>query len=307
MYINHLFWGVVKDCPDWFMWGPVNLNFTIIARIEKRTVKQLFHIEQPEAGEQVQKQLLLSLGEAHCSFAITNVDGTKLYKLFYYAITAGENALPVLLEQHQELNDTFYKVLLSYDHPQSTLVPWSQFRHEEGLNLLRSLYGINGSSTVISESIGDWQLYNVFAVPSILHELVSRKYPAGQYWHLYSAAIKNIHAAEDAGHLLVDFRKNDFIVVAVANGQLLLTQTFLYSTPEDVLYYLLKTVQQLGLSQQEVKLSLSGLIDKQSALYKELYQYFLHLEFREAAWEIVNSDYPAHFFTSLNDLVKCAS
>lgn len=273
----------------------------------KRTVKQLFHIEQPETGEQVQKQLLFSLGDSHCSFAITNADGSELYRLFYYATEAGENALPALLEQHPELNDTFYNILLSYGHPQSTLVPWPQFRHEEGLNLLRSLYGVSGLSTVISESIGDWQLYNVFAVPSFLHELVSKQYPAGQYWHLYSVAIKNIRAAESGGHLLVDFRKNDFTVVAGANGQLLLAQTFLYSTPEDVLYYLLRTVQQLGLSQQEVKLSLSGLIDKQSALYKELYQYFLHLEFREAGWGVANSDYPAHFFTSLNDLVKCAS
>ncbi len=270
-------------------------------------MKQLFHIEQPETGEEIQKQLLFNLGETHCSFAITNAEGNKLYKLLYYDTEENETALPALLEQHPELSNTFYKVLLSYDHPQSTLVPWSQFRHEEGLNLLRSLYGINGSSTVISESIAGWQLYNVFAVPASLHELVSKKYAAGQYWHQYSVAIKNIQAAESGGHLLIDFRKNDFTVVAAANGQLLLTQTFLYATPEDVLYYLLKTVQQLGLSQQEARLSLSGLIDKQSALYKELYQYFLHLEFREAGWVVENSDYPSHFFTSLNDLVKCAS
>jgi hypothetical protein len=52
---------------------------------------------------------------------------------------------------------------------------------------------------------------------------------------------------------------------------------------------------------------LSGLIDKQSALYKELYQYFINIEFSEAGWNMAGTEYPAHFFTSLNDLAQCVS
>jgi hypothetical protein len=49
------------------------------------------------------------------------------------------------------------------------------------------------------------------------------------------------------------------------------------------------------------------MIDQQSALYKELYQYFLHIEFRNASWTIPADEYPAHFFTSLNELAQCVS
>jgi len=106
--------------------------------------------------------------------------------------------------------------------------------------------------------------------------------------------------------LVVDFRTNDFTVLASKGSLLLLTQTFAYSTPEDVLYYLLNTCRQFNLSQQELQLQLSGLIDKRSSLYNELYQYFIHIDFREAGWNLKN-EYPAHFFTSLNDLATCAS
>jgi hypothetical protein len=90
------------------------------------------------------------------------------------------------------------------------------------------------------------------------------------------------------------------------DSKLILAQSFPYSTPEDVVYYLLKACQQFSLSQKEVSVHLSGLIDKQSSLFKELYQYFIHPEFREAGWNS-GSEFPAHFFTSLNDLAQCAS
>ena len=59
------------------------------------------------------------------------------------------------------------------------------------------------------------------------------------------------------------------------------------------------------MSQYEVQLSISGLVDKDSALYKELYSYFINIEFRNANW--THADHPNHFFTHLNDIVKCAS
>ena len=87
---------------------------------------------------------------------------------------------------------------------------------------------------------------------------------------------------------------------------MLLAQTFQYKTPSDVVYYLIKACSQNSLSRKDVKVQLTGLIEKESFLYKELNQYFLNLEFRKAAWNSEN-EFPAHYFTSLNDLAKCVS
>ena len=76
---------------------------------------------------------------------------------------------------------------------------------------------------------------------------------------------------------------------------------------QEALDIILKVCQENNLSQEQVKLSLSGLIEKQSVLFKELYQYFIHVEFRNAGWQLPGNEYPAHFFTSLNDLARCAS
>lgn len=268
--------------------------------------KRLFHID-PGHEPSNAHVLLLRAGEKHSGFALTDPAGENLYKLAYHLHDEpGINALSALFGQYPELAGPFYKVLVSYEFPQTTLVPLQLYRHDETGSLLKTLYGVNGTSAVISESVADWQLYTVYAVPAELHTWVARNLPAAQYWHQYTVSMKQMAGAADAGKLLVDFRTDDFTVMAVAGNKLLLAQTYLYSTPEDVLYYLLKICQQAGLEQQEAELSLSGLVDRQSVLYKELYQYFIHIGFREPSWSMGNTEHPAHFFTVFNDLARCA-
>src|SRR5690606_135547 len=106
------------------------------------------------------------------------------------------------------------------------------------------------------------------------------------------------------------FRSEDFSLVVTRGSKLLLTQTFPYSTPADFVYYLLDACRQFSFSQETVRIYLSGLIDRESALYREVYQYFLHIRFRESEWKVPGAEelaYPTHFFTSLNDLAKCVS
>ncbi len=149
-------------------------------------------------------------------------------------------------------------------------------------------------------------MYNIYAVPAEIKDWVSRKFPTARFWHQYSLDVRNSIGVTEEGRLQVDFRKEEFVVIATNRNNILLTQTFEYTTPEDVLFYLLKICNQFSLSRERVELQLSGLVDKQSSLYKELYQYFINIKFRNAQWN-TGVEYPAHFFTSLNDLAKCVS
>lgn len=284
---------------------------SIIARPENNELKQLFHIDhgQSESGQQV---LSLRLGETHIAFAITNLPGTELYQLAYCTIgdqpTDGwsENELTEFYTAYPVLTSSFYRVQVVYDFPQSTLVSSRYSTEENARLLLTTTGGPIGNSHIVSESIAAWQLNNIYAVPKAIREWIMQKIPSAAFMHQYSLGLKNLNATAAAGTLAIDFRKNDFTILAVKGNTFLLAQTFTYSVPVDVLYYVLKICQQFGLLQQEVALQLSGLIDQQSSLYNELYQYFKNIGFREPGWHIPG-DYPAHFFTSLNDLAQCAS
>ncbi len=275
--------------------------------IKNETLKRLFEITE-EGKESVQPVLSMELGEKHCCFSITDFASQELKKLVYYnAEEINDDFLSELFTAHAELTDPYFKVLVCYDYPQSCLVPSKNYRHEDGAFLVNTLTGMPAGASIVAEAINEWQLNNIYVVPQKVHDRISKTFSTGKYWHRNTVNIKSNTATTEGGDLFVNFRNADFTVLASANGKLLLAQAFSYSTPDDVIYYLLNICKQFGLSQQQVNISLSGLVEQQSALYRELHQYFLNITFRNAAWKIpVTDESPAHFFTSLNDLTKCA-
>lgn len=250
--------------------------------------------------------LSIRIGEKHLCFSVSNKQADQLFSLAYCTSAEwNETELNDLIAAYPVLNNSFYQVLIAYDYIESSLVPIQDYRHEESAALLGSLFGKASAAITIAESIPEWQLYNVFGVPKEITDWVNKKFPSAKSWHQYSVGTRRISGADESGSLLVDFKKEDITILVARQGKLLLAQTYEYSTPEDVLYYLLRITQQFSLSREECKIQLSGLVDQQSSLYKELYQYFIHLNFREATWN--SGEYPHHFFTSLNDLARCAS
>jgi Protein of unknown function (DUF3822) len=271
-------------------------------------VKQLFRIVNEPAVKPIQPVLLLRVGQRHLSFAIADLATKRITELVCYTSESiDENTLTEWLNTETFAPNDFYQVAVSFDFPQSILIPSAQYRQEEGSAILKSVYVLNGASVIIAESIPEWQLYNTHAVPKDIFDWVTNKFSSANYKNGYSVDIRSVEAANPGGTMMIDFKTDEFSILVTKEGRFLLSQTFEYSTPEDVIYFLLKIVQQYSLSQQDVQLQLSGFIDKQSSLYKELYQYFIEISFREGDWSLPASEYPAHFFTSLNDLGVCVS
>ncbi len=238
-------------------------------------------------------------------FIISNSNGSELYDLGYCSMEEMDE--PEIFEKNYPAIDRLYKeVKIIFDHPRSVILPFNETVGEDPLQLLNMVYGFAGRSIALTENISSWQLKNTYAVPAELFDWLGRKFPVAKYLHQYSVSIMNMKDAGDEGKLQVDLSNNKFTAVAGRQNKFLLAQSFEYETPNDVLFYLLKLCERCSLSPKNVSLELSGLIDKDSSLYKELYQYFINISFREANWGTAG-DHPAHFFTSFNDIIQCAS
>jgi uncharacterized protein DUF3822 len=275
-------------------------------------VKPVFKIGNSEELNSSQAVLLMEVGEVHCCFAIMDYANQMMVQLGYYTADQRDNGniLQMVLDLHDELKQSFRQTIIGYYFPENILIPSKFYRFEETQSLLQTMYE-KDQNFVVSEAISEWKIYNSYYVPASMHELLSRRFSTGNFWHVHSVILKNDIGDDARGKLFVDFKTDSFSVVAVANNSLLLAQIFYYSKAEDVLYWLLKTCEQHSLSQNEVQLVLSGLIDRQSAVFKELYQYFLTIEFAAVENDIQLSgafdDYPVHFFSSLYKLASCAS
>ena len=275
-------------------------------------MKPVFKIGNCEELNSSQAVLLIEVGEVHCCFAIIDYANQMMVQLGYYTADEKDNSniLQMVLDRTDELKQSFRQTIIGYYFPESLLIPSKFYRLEETQSLLQGMYE-KAENLVVSESIAEWNMYNSYYVPAPMHELLSRRFSTGNFWHMHSVILKNDIGDYDRGKLFVDFKTDSFSVVALANNSLLLAQIFYYSKAEDVLYWLLKTCEQYSLSQNAAEIILSGLIDRQSAVFKELYQYFLNIQFASVENDIQLSgafdEYPVHFFSSLYKLASCAS
>lgn len=253
--------------------------------------------------------LCIRIGERHVSFVITDKTGENVQCLGYY--TSGEivsETLSNLFVTHPELSRNFYNVQVGFDTAYSLLIPVQFYNSNNASEQLRLMNGTKEELSIITESVREWQLYNIYGIKKDVHQWLSRRFPSAVLHHNYSVRIKLPAGAAD--RLLVDIHADEFSMVAVKANKLLLAQTYNYSSHSDILYYILKICEQYSFSQKETELCIAGLIEKKSVLYHELSQYFLNLSFREPAWNVPGMDtdeYSSHFFTPLNDLARCVS
>ena len=166
------------------------------------------------------------------------------------------------------MQHAYRHIFICYDHPQSVLVPLNHYKQDDAKLLLQSMFGISGKDAVVTEPVPGWQMHNIYAVPKEVYDWAYQHFPSSNYWHTYSIGIRNSVVTDFEGSLAADFRTDDFSLVVTRGVKVLLTQTFPYSTPADVVYYLLDTCRQFSFQQETVRLSLAGLIAKDSALYQ---------------------------------------
>ena len=275
-------------------------------------MKSVYKIGKIEGLNASQAVLLMEVGEAHCCFAILDYANSMLVKACYYVAEEKDKneILREMIWTHAELKQSFRQAVITYYTPENILVPSKFYKFNESQELLKSMYE-RSQNVIMSESVAEWQLYNVYNVPSSIHQLIGRNFATGNFWHAYSIALKNRIDQHAGGNIVIDFKTDSFSAVVIKNNSLQLAQIFSYVKAEGVLYWLLKTCRQLSLSQDEVKLTVSGLVDKRSSVFKGVYQYFQNIEFASPENDIQLSgdfeEYPVHFFSSLFKMASCVS
>lgn len=273
-------------------------------------MKPAFHIKSATEYNPANSILLIIAGKWHCSFAVMNYLSKELMEFGYYTSNVEEEDYKEFFEETAVLNTRYYQVAFAYDADETIQIPSAIYRYEDGQSHLDAVYGKNVQTTVVSENVPGWNLYNIYRLPATLQSAASWKFLSGKFWNIYSVLLKN-YSNNSGEVMLIDFKTDEFSVLILKENKLQLAKTFAYSSPEDVLYYLLKICRQLNLSQQSTSLFLSGLIEKDSAVYRELFKYFINVEFESLTGEVKLTEaltaHPSHFFSSISKLAACVS
>ncbi|HEY4154409.1 MAG TPA: DUF3822 family protein [Puia sp.] len=276
------------------------------------------HNEDPAAEDPVQCRLLIEMGSSSLTYVLLNVRGMRpaAIKVFQWNAQKagpGDEVTRDIIDQEQILSQfPANEVFLIYNFPESNLVPEKYFSDDCARPVTQLVYGDLSPDLVLDEKIPWFEFHNVYRVPRKLHYLMQEKYPNARFWHFYSLQLKcykMFTAKEEPLFLKTYFYPDQMQVMICKRGQLQLIQHFPYQDSKDVLFHLLNCCQQLGMNREEVVLELCGMIEKKSALYEMLDQYFLNIRFDSLEDSIRTTDellqYPSHFFSSLLKMAIC--
>lgn len=261
-------------------------------------------------------QLLIEISGQAFNYILYTRTPDQLYLLRQYRIyTSGDKTNRDILEEiiagDSVLQKYASQAAIVYNFPESTIFPAELYSKEVKDPAISLLYGSIDHQYVFEEAVKEKEMYNVYLITRDLHSLLQDKFKGSQYWHLYSLLLQwpTSEEKEVPNATRIVFYNDKFIAAVYRQGALQLIQTFAYQTPEDAAYYLLLICKQLRISQHEMTLFISGLIDSQSALYTELLKYFdvVHYESLPATYGTngLLDEYPSHYFSPLLKMSLC--
>lgn len=271
-------------------------------------MKIAFKIE-PSADKNVALHLLTEVGDEDISFLIFSKAPFKiegLYSLNFEKHITPKTYIDYVKRYVEET--TFLKEIdisshtICYNFSTSILVPLQYFIEDEKQQILDQIFIPDKSRVCFQESCKDQNIKNIYSVPSVIHNSFVEQYPSGIFSHSSSHQLSNRDAT-----LYCIIYSSTVKVIFFKEAQLQIVQYFNYTIPADVCYHILNVAERFGSIASSVNLLLSGMIDIDSTLYKELYKYFLHINFAESKDIIVSKnleELPTHFYHHLTALAN---
>lgn len=212
-----------------------------------------------------------------------------------------------IIAEQSFLQQKYAAVHIIYSYTASVLVPQDFFGDTEHKAMLELVHGNCGDCIIRTDYIKEHSIHNVFSVPQVIDQVMTGYFNTASHKHYFS--LLSILESGLANHLYCIFSPGHVKVVFKKAGKLQAVQLFVFKTPEDAAYYLLNLCQSFEVKAADCELKLSGMIDESSALYKELYKYFLHIQFERLSETFTYPEemdqYPNHYFSHLFSIAAC--
>lgn len=257
--------------------------------------------------------LFVFAGKQGAAFAVLDrqLDMFTSVSVYHFTndMTAAErsSSFQQILNNETAAQQVYSKTDIVWCTEQSIITPQSFFNRDGAASMLDLVFGDAGAFAVKHELLLKQHAYNVYRMDAGIEKMVMAKFPSAVQSHESSLLVNFNSSKNDL--LYCNFYPGSVTVMLRKGYQLQAIQTFYYSTPEDAAYYLLNTCRRFDVNAAEMVITASGMIDESSNLYRELYKYFLHIDFCELPDTFTYSDeiktYPAHYFSHLFATAAC--
>lgn len=187
-----------------------------------------------------------------------------------------EEVLANTCTENPELKNHYDEISILHDNTLSTFVPSALFDDQYLGSYLQYNTKVFETDFFAYNEIPSYQMNAVYIPYVNINNFFVDEFGSFTYKHANTILVTkllDLSKNVDAKKMFVHMNSNHFEVVVVQNQRLLLFNSFDYKTPEDLIYYLLFTAEQLNLNPESFQLEFLGAITEEDAYYKIAYKY----------------------------------
>ena len=252
-------------------------------------------------------------------FTIYNTDKNKFIGIEVYDFSDIENVeqtpsfLGKVVNNRSSFAFPYGKVFLLYQNSYSTLIPQPLFSENQSKLYLEFNQPFQENSRVVFDSLKINQATNIYYLPNAVIEKAKDLWPNAKLLHMSTSLIEslsiNFKNKVDTKTLFVNLRDDCFDLVHFKENKLHYYNTFEFRTKEDFIYFLLISIDQLGLNPEDVNLIISGNIDKTDDTYNMIHQYIKNYSFiprnENYGYSYVLDELKYHQYYALFNALQC--
>lgn len=230
------------------------------------------------------KELSIQISLDGLSFCIQNSLTGKVECLRYFSFeNKGLNAENLLsevkeiVEQEEDLSQAFDSLKIVHINNLSTFVPSVVFNEDHLADYLKYNIKILANDFITYDEISNKEMVNVYIPFVNINNFFLDWYGEFEYEHFSTILISNllsipVNTSEPKVYIHL-LGKNEFQLVVIQQKKLLLYNSFVYNTPEDFIYYLLFTYENLELDTEKIPAIFVGNLEPAHTLFQLAYKY----------------------------------
>lgn len=268
-------------------------------------MKALFEI-LPGSIDAANCTLVCEISNEGFSYAIKNEDHNMYVAVAVFQFEKGTdskdygNILQDVIRSQPMLSGNFKKVCIMYSFAESVLIPFALYSSLENENVINLVHGdMQSNTSILTDLVTESGVYNAYRISAPIFNVFKSNFPGAENMHQYTVLLQQPRLKED--RLSIIFYPQRIVIKLDKKGSTELINSFSYTATEDVSYILLNTCKQFDV--ENIPLEVSGLIEKDSALYKEIYKYFetIYMTSLPAGYNYTEeiTQQPSHYFAHL--------
>lgn len=219
-------------------------------------------------------------GMSFCCFDILNFEITFRDSVTFSKYSPIEDELWKVFVSNPELTKPYDEIVVLHDNNINAFVPDALFDPNYPGSYLQYNTKVFETDLFAVDMLGSYELNNVYVPMMNVNNFLIDQFGAFEYKNVNSLLVSKLLDSSkniDDKQVFVHVQDTHFEIVIVRNQKLLLYNSFEYQTPEDFLYYLLFTMEQLFLNPETAKVILLGKITETHPCFTLAYTYIRNI------------------------------